>query len=176
MTFAGAIKSGLVNALKFRGIAKRAEFWYFALFVFLVQIVLGVADSALAMIIKTNTSWLSNIASLLLVVPQLALSARRFHDAGLSAKWLFTQLLPVAAFIYALPAIGELSKLGDNPSDAQLINLFDDFLPLVLSMMAVGIFTLTVSLLPSKSHLAGNRYADAVAGEPTHDELKNQGW
>ena len=176
MTFAGAIKSGLVNAFKFRGTAKRAEFWYFALFVFLVQIVLGVADSVLAISVKTDTSWLSNIASLLLIVPQLALSARRFRDAGLSAKWLFTQLLPLGAFLFALPAFIELSKLGDNPSDAQLMNLFDDFLPFVLSMMAVGIFTLTVSLLPSKSHLAGNRYADAVAGEPTRDELKHQGW
>ena len=44
ITFAGAVKRGLQNYINFRGVATRAEYWYFVLFVVLVSLVSGTID------------------------------------------------------------------------------------------------------------------------------------
>jgi hypothetical protein len=48
--------------------------------------------------------------------------------------------------------------------------------PLVLSSMLIGLFILVLSLLPSKSYSAGNRFANPVEGDIPIDELKSKGW
>ncbi|MEN9752867.1 MAG: hypothetical protein RL670_558, partial [Actinomycetota bacterium] len=82
MTFAASIAYALRHTFDFKGSAKRSEYWYFALFIFLVQIVLGTLDSLISRGVGANFQWLENIAAIALSVPQLAVSARRYHDAG----------------------------------------------------------------------------------------------
>jgi len=44
ITFAGAVKRGLQKYFNFRGVATRAEYWYFVLFVVLLTLVSGTFD------------------------------------------------------------------------------------------------------------------------------------
>ncbi len=74
-------KNYFVNVLTkkyiaFDGTAKRPEFWYFILFTFIISFVLGIVFFPLAMLFN-----------LVIVLPSLALGARRLRDAGLS-PWL----------------------------------------------------------------------------------------
>lgn len=76
--FVTAIKLYFANYFNFKGRSTRAEYWWAALFVFLLAMVLS--------IFKLNT--LSSIVSLALLIPNLAILTRRFHDIGRSGWWV----------------------------------------------------------------------------------------
>jgi uncharacterized membrane protein YhaH (DUF805 family) len=54
VTFAGAVKSSLINFAKFRGVSTRPEYWYFVLFSVLVALVLGTIDSVIWPPVQTD--------------------------------------------------------------------------------------------------------------------------
>jgi uncharacterized membrane protein YhaH (DUF805 family) len=176
MNFTGAVVSTLASFRDFRGTTARTEYWFFALFVFLLQLVLGVFDSMIGKALSVNFSWLEVCASVLLLLPQLSISARRFHDSGKSAHWLWLNLLPVIAFIFALPEVITFIQLTSMPSDAQMVSVATAVGPMFLSMMAVGLITLVFSLLPTKTYAQGNRFARPAEGDVPLGELKRQGW
>ena len=76
MDFVQAIKSCLGQYATFSGRAKRSEFWW----VFLFQVLVMVATSMLGDVIY-------GIASLALLLPALAVGARRLHDIGRTGWW-----------------------------------------------------------------------------------------
>ena len=76
MDFVQAIKSCLGQYATFSGRATRSEFWWF----FLFQVLVMVATSMLGDVIN-------GIASLALLLPALAVGARRLHDIGRSGWW-----------------------------------------------------------------------------------------
>ena len=76
MDFVQAIKSCLGQYATFSGRAKRSEFWWF----FLFQVLVMVAASMLGYVIN-------GIASLALLLPALAVGARRLHDIGRTGWW-----------------------------------------------------------------------------------------
>ena len=76
MDFVQAIKSCLGQYATFSGRAKRSEFWWF----FLFQVLVMVAASMLGDVI-------TGIASLSLLLPALAVGARRLHDIGRTGWW-----------------------------------------------------------------------------------------
>ena len=81
----GSVKTCFQKYADFTGRAARPEFWYFVLFQFVVLVVLSFVSQTL-----------SSIASLAMLVPGLAVGARRLHDIGKSG-WL--QLLWIIPFI-----------------------------------------------------------------------------
>ena len=76
MDFVQAIKSCLGQYATFSGRAKRSEFWWF----FLFQVLVMVAAIMLGDVIN-------GIASLALLLPALAVGARRLHDIGRTGWW-----------------------------------------------------------------------------------------
>lgn len=78
---------------KFRGRASRSEFWWFMLFIFLVQCVMIVLESILPIAIMLPILF---IIPLLLLPANLGVTVRRFHDRNLSGWWL---LLPILMYI-----------------------------------------------------------------------------
>ena len=76
MDFVQAIKSCLGQYATFSGRATRSEFWWF----FLFQVLVMVATSMLGDVIN-------GIASLALLLPALAVGARRLHDIGRTGWW-----------------------------------------------------------------------------------------
>lgn len=83
----------------FRGRAARSEFWWFTLFVFLVNCAVGIASTFFP---STLENFVSLLLSLALLLPNLGVAARRLHDRNLSGWW---QTLPLLLSLLALAVL-----------------------------------------------------------------------
>ncbi|QKV18591.1 DUF805 domain-containing protein [Oricola thermophila] len=82
------------NYARFRGRARRPEFWYFAIFNYAVLAGLIAIAPYLSNLPRKHE--LLGVAYLLAVfVPSLAVGVRRLHDTGRSGWWLLIWLVPV---------------------------------------------------------------------------------
>ncbi len=83
----------LQNYAAFSGRARRSEFWYFFLFNVIIAFVLGVVGGLM------ETKILSNIYSLAVLIPGIAVGVRRMYDVGKSGWFI---LIPIYNPILAL--------------------------------------------------------------------------
>ncbi|MCU1676604.1 MAG: hypothetical protein JWM93_1362 [Frankiales bacterium] len=95
MGFITAVRKCLSNYATFSGRARRPEFWYFFLFNVLVDIVASVIDSA----IGTDSQLVQILVGLALLIPGLAVGARRLHDTGKSGWWQLIGIIPIVGWI-----------------------------------------------------------------------------
>jgi len=86
------------NYANFEGRARRSEYWYFALFNFIISSVLQVVDYA----IGTDIGILGSIYSLAVLVPSIAVLVRRLHDTGKSGWYALLLFLVVIGWIWLL--------------------------------------------------------------------------
>ena len=113
MDFKQSVTTCLKKYVEFGGRAGRPEFWWFALFTFLV----GLLTS---FILGDIISMLVNLA---LLLPSLAVGARRLHDIGKSGWFQLIWLIPFlgwAFMIYLLvqPSVGP-NQYGEGPAMAE---------------------------------------------------------
>ena len=112
MDFGSAIKSFWTNYVNFKGRARRSEYWFIALFLFLTNLATTVIDGAIfaddvALFLETG-GWgpVGVLWSIAVFLPSLAVIVRRLHDTGRSAWWLLIALVPLAGaivlFVFAL--------------------------------------------------------------------------
>ena len=94
---------------EFSGRARRKEFWMFALFNFLASVALAIVDG----ILGTNGG-LGGIYSLAVLIPTIAVSARRLHDTDHSGWWYWIGLIPLIGSIVLLVFLCSDSKPGEN--------------------------------------------------------------
>jgi len=93
MNFGEAIVSGLRNYFNFSGRALRSEFWFFMLFCVLVPIVGSVVDLFLfPTLAREGLGPIVVISNLALLVPSIAVAARRLHDIDRTGWWLLITL------------------------------------------------------------------------------------
>ena len=99
----------------FKGRARRKEFWMFYLFTTLATLVFRILDN----IFNTNfgeydeQGILETIYNLIVIIPFLAVTARRMHDVGKSAWFM---LIPFYNFyLTLLDSEPHANKWGDNP-------------------------------------------------------------
>ena len=167
MTFAGAVKSGIMKTFVFRGTASRREYWFFFLFRVLIGIVavqldqLFFVDSNFA---NTNpdpeAGPLTTAASVLLLLPSLSVTVRRFRDAGWSGKWMLMWAIPFASLFIASLGFASFLNGLEAPEQSVVDQALVQYLaPAVLFTAAVLVFMLVVCLRPSKSREQGNKYA-----------------
>ena len=76
VTFSTAIKLYFANYANFKGRSTRAEYWWAMLFVFILNI------------ITSKIPYFSAVIGLGLIIPNLAIVTRRFHDSGRSGWWV----------------------------------------------------------------------------------------
>ena len=110
MTMTTAVRTCLSKYADFTGRARRSEYWWFYLATFLaglVVIVVGlilvvvasaVSDSA-GSVVTVLFAIVYVVVSLGLVVPTLAVGARRLHDTDRSAWWLLIGLVPFGGIV-----------------------------------------------------------------------------
>lgn len=77
---------------QFNGRARRKEYWYFFLFNMIFSISLAVIEGA------AGIPFLSNIYSLAVLVPSIAVGVRRMHDVGKSGWYI---LIPIYNIVLA---------------------------------------------------------------------------
>lgn len=97
MNFIDAIKSGFVNYVNFSGRALRSEFWYWVLFCFILGITTAILD--MAIFPGNQISPLNSIASLITLLPSLAVGARRLHDIDRTGWWQLIAFTIIGAIL-----------------------------------------------------------------------------
>ena len=123
-SFVEAIKMGFSKYVTFKGRARRSEYWYWQLFATLASFAAGgwsIIPSVVDMASGTNSNTapggtLSQIVSLALFLPGLAVTFRRLHDVNRSAIWLVAPLIAfgVALGLAIASVIMTLSNLADT--------------------------------------------------------------
>lgn len=98
----------------FTGRARRMEYWMFVLFNVIISIVLNVVDVAAGLTLESGQGILSTIYSLAVLLPGLAVGARRLHDTGRSGWWLLIGLIPCIGAIVLLVFFVQDSEPGTN--------------------------------------------------------------
>ena len=95
----------------FKGRATRSEFWYFALFNFIVSIVIGIISKIIG---DSKNNILGNIYSLAVFIPSLAVGMRRMHDIGKSGWIILINLIPIIGWIWFIVLACKEGFQGDN--------------------------------------------------------------
>lgn len=173
VSFVEAVSLGFRNYAKFRGTASRSEFWYWTLFTVLLSLVITTIETAiwppaqptgdlLEDLANTPQQPISLIVSIAIFLPNLAVTARRFRDAGFSAKWLLLSLVPI---LYSFFAIGGTwviigSALTPELTPAELIPIVFLVVPLFALIAVIAIIFLIFTLRPTRSFYDGNKYAE----------------
>ena len=109
MDFFSSIKRNMTTAAyaQFSGRASRSEYWWFYLFTLLAT---AVADRL--------SGTVGDIASLVFLLPSLALVARRLHDTGRSGWWfllVFTVIgIPVLLYWLVRASDSGPNKYGEG--------------------------------------------------------------
>lgn len=174
MTFADAVRSGFKNYSNFKGTATRTEFWYFYLFNVLLNVVTYTIDLVIDPSTATSVTGgpVYLIANIALILPNLTVAVRRFHDAGFSGKWMFLWVLPFVALFLGGGAVAA-SAPALEPStvtNEQLLAIALPLLPSLLLFAAVGIFQLVINLKMTKTPEQGNKYATPTPTETSASE------
>lgn len=120
MSFTEAIQSGFQNYANFNGRAMRSEYWYWTLFAFGVGIVASIVDAIIGVPNLTST-----LSSLALLVPGLAVGARRLHDIDRTGWWLLISLTVIGVilliYFFVQPSQVAANKYGPAPTGAATI-------------------------------------------------------
>lgn len=115
MYFATAVRTCFNKYADFSGRARRSEYWWFALFAFGAGIVANTLDRILGTGFNDDTSGLiTTVLQLALLLPSLAVGARRLHDTGRSGWLLLLAVIPILGWIILIVWFATDSKPGDN--------------------------------------------------------------
>lgn len=108
----------LQNYANFEGRARRAEYWYFVLFSFIISVVLNLIDLGLGLTFGdplNPNGVLSSIYSLAIFLPSIAVGVRRMHDVGKSGWYL---LIPIYNLILAVTeGDAHANEYGPDPKN-----------------------------------------------------------
>ena len=101
MQFTEAIRTCLKKYATFSGRATRSEFWYWALFSWILSMIAYNIDSAISggADPMTRSLVVSNIVILITVLPTMAVSVRRLHDVGRSGWWFLLTFTVIGALL-----------------------------------------------------------------------------
>lgn len=170
LTFGEAISNCFKKYATFTGRARRSEYWYFVLFVFIISVACN-----LLQLISHSFVYLSYLFSLALMLPNIAVMVRRLHDVGKSGWWYF------ATFIAAIPlviiSLGlTVTSLASYPvhAAATVHNqvLIMSLVVLLLALILVAYSIVLVVWCCGDSHKETNRYGPSPKyGEESSDTV-----
>lgn len=105
----------LKNSLDFSGRARRKEYWFFQLTLFIVSLALVLLEFFMGWTsVAGSYGILSGVFTLAMVIPNIAVSVRRLHDIGRSAWSLLFCLIPFIGGIILLVMLAKEGTHGDN--------------------------------------------------------------
>jgi uncharacterized membrane protein YhaH (DUF805 family) len=104
MDFSTAIGTCFTKYADFNGRASRPEYWWYALFLFLVSIAISLLGHGASALFSLGT-----------LLPSLAVTARRLHDTSRSGWWQLLWFVPVIGWIVMIILLVGEGTPGDNP-------------------------------------------------------------
>ncbi len=116
MNMEQAVRSVLSQYANFNGRARRSEYWFWYLTVLIVYIVAAVIDAVI------GTQIFIYVVALAVIVPTLAVGARRLHDTDKSGWFQLISIIPIIGTIILIVFFATDSKpdnrYGPNPKGA----------------------------------------------------------
>ena len=119
----------------FKGRARRAEYWYFSLFNFLLVLI---GEFLATLIIFTTQNVVGTAICMGIIylyylaafIPTIAVNVRRLHDIGRSGWWLLISIIPIIGAIVLLiftctDSQKEENKWGISPKYGDFSSLSD---------------------------------------------------
>ncbi len=108
-----AVSTCFSKYASFHGRAPRSEFWWFALFCIIVELLL---TGFVYAIMNDNliAIFLPGLFGLAIALPGLSVMIRRFHDTNRSGWWWFIQLVPAIGGLWLLYLMIMRGTLGPN--------------------------------------------------------------
>jgi len=103
MTFQESIKTCFSKYADFNGRAVRSEYWWFALFIVLVSMGLGIISEIV-----------SGLFSLAVLIPSIAAAARRLHDTNRSGWWQLIAFIPFIGWIIIIIFLAQEGNSDTN--------------------------------------------------------------
>ena len=97
--FPDAVKHGFQRYIDFSGRSSRAEYWWFAFFIVLVDIIATAVDTVVLGTDLGGIGLLSAVWELARLIPSLAIGVRRLHDINKSGWWLLSGFVLVIGWI-----------------------------------------------------------------------------
>ena len=119
MNFTDAVKTCFKKYFTFSGRAARSEFWWWVLFIYAAGVILSLIDYGLFGIpfrgllqisFYLDFSSISNVFSILVFIPSIAVSMRRLHDTNRTGLWLLGWI-PAIALAFVVVALGVILLL-----------------------------------------------------------------
>jgi len=114
------------NYANFDGRARRKEYWMYTLCVVAINFAIGFVSGILGFVSESMGSLvmaISYVVSLALLVPSLAVGARRLHDTGKSGWFLLLGFIPIVNFylLYLLVIEGDQgpNEFGTDPKEGE---------------------------------------------------------
>ena len=98
------------NYANFEGRARRNEFWMFTL----ISWIIGIAAVVIDGIMFPDAGVVNSLYSLAILVPSIAVGARRLHDTGRSGWWQLLWILIIIGWIPLIIFLAQDSDIGDN--------------------------------------------------------------
>jgi uncharacterized membrane protein YhaH (DUF805 family) len=124
MGFGAAVRSVFARYGTFAGRARRAEFWWFVVFVCMVSIGTEILDTAIfgpviwrdaaGTSITTYSGPISSLWGLAVLAPYISVAVRRLHDLGRLGWWWWLWLVPVIGSIVLLIWFARRGTVGPN--------------------------------------------------------------
>ena len=115
MSFQDAVRTVFSKYVDFSGRARRAEYWWFALFNVIVLAILSAIQAALFHSPMGNVGILTGIYQLGTLLPSLGVGVRRLHDVGRSGWWWLIAFIPIVGLLVLL--YWAVSKGTDGPNE-----------------------------------------------------------
>jgi uncharacterized membrane protein YhaH (DUF805 family) len=117
MNMIEAVKAVFSKYATFEGRARRSEYWWFVLFNLIVSIILtvvlgggrGMGEGGMM-----GGGLLANIWSLAMLLPSLAVGARRLHDIDRTGWWQLIWFIPVIGWIVLIVFFASRGTAGTN--------------------------------------------------------------
>ena len=138
MTFADSIKTCFSRYADFNGRAQRPEYWWFMLFLFLANLILGMVSDTVSLIFSFAT-----------LVPSLSAGARRLHDTNRSGWWF---LAPIVPYFIGFMAIGAGAASGSDGglAAAGILGMVAMLAAVVLGLVLIVFYFLEGTKGPNK--------------------------
>ena len=103
MTFAESIQTCLRKYIDVSGRARRSEYWWFSLFQIIVLVVAALVHEVVY-----------GIVAVALLLPAIAVTARRLHDSGRSGWWMLIAFIPIVGALILLYGCIKAGDAQDN--------------------------------------------------------------
>ncbi len=126
MTFAQSIRTCFNKYATFSGRAPRSEFWWFALFYQMGNVVIAELQGGINAAAHGDVSLLSTVFGLSMFLPYLAVTVRRLHDTDRSGwSWLIA-LIPLIGIIVLILWLADEGDAAPNGYGPDPLGASDD--------------------------------------------------